>query len=305
MILPRVPDQAAYYSRQLYLYNFTVCEGHSKAKQTKDTITCYTWTENQRSKGSNEISSMLHAKITSLNLLDVTVLKLYCDGCPGQNKNITIIGMLMNWLYLTKSAVKEIHVIYPVVGHSYLPSDRIFGRIEKVVRKKDVIIEPKEYRAIFSEFATVLHMENDFDVFNWNKAVEVHVKPPSQWHFQFSSAKRIVIKKEAHQSGKTVLVKGEVNYRSDLGVYKSVLKKGKSLATIIPEIMPKTVPVKQSKLHDIDNLLKKHFGPDWRNMCGIDLTFHKSIIDNEDANQPELLDEDLDPPNVEEDGLRI
>lgn len=27
LALPRVPDQAAYYSRQLYFYNFTICVG--------------------------------------------------------------------------------------------------------------------------------------------------------------------------------------------------------------------------------------------------------------------------------------
>ncbi|CAH1099693.1 unnamed protein product [Psylliodes chrysocephalus] len=89
-----------------------------------------------------------------------------------------------------------------IVGHSYLPPDRIFGKIEKVVKRKEVIIiDPKEYSTIFSEFATVLDMESDFDVFDWKKAVETHVKPPSQWHFQFSSAKRMIIKKEASSSG--------------------------------------------------------------------------------------------------------
>ncbi|CAH1111578.1 unnamed protein product [Psylliodes chrysocephalus] len=149
---------------------------------------------------------MLDAKSTSLSLTNVTVLKLYCDGCPGQNKNVTIIGMLMKWLYFTRSAVEEIHVIYPIVGHLYLPPDRIFGRIQNVVKRKEVIINPKEYRAIFSKFATVLDMESDFDVFDWKTAVETHVKPPGQWHFQFSSAKRMIIKKEASSSGKKSLL---------------------------------------------------------------------------------------------------
>lgn len=58
--------------------------------------------------------------------------------------------MLMQWLYLSQSVVKEVHVIYPIVGDSYLSSNKVFGRIEKIVRNK-VIIEPKEYRATFAK----------------------------------------------------------------------------------------------------------------------------------------------------------
>lgn len=44
--LPKVLDQAAYYSRQLYLYNFMICEGISTSLQTKTNTFCYVWTEN-------------------------------------------------------------------------------------------------------------------------------------------------------------------------------------------------------------------------------------------------------------------
>lgn len=33
MVMPKVPDQAAYHRRQLYTYNFTIREGTSKTKQ--------------------------------------------------------------------------------------------------------------------------------------------------------------------------------------------------------------------------------------------------------------------------------
>ncbi|CAH1115765.1 unnamed protein product [Psylliodes chrysocephalus] len=173
--------------------------------------------------------------------------------------------MLINWLYSIRSAVEEIYVIYSIAGHSYLPPDRNFEKLQKVVKRKEVIIDPKEYRAIFSEFATLLDMEKQ----------------------------------------KKGLVRGEANYRANMGVYKSVLKKGKSLANIIPELLPKKVPVNSLKLNDVDNRLKKHFGQDWRNVCGVGSTFYQRIIDNNDDNQLEAPDKDTTLPNMEEDGLRI
>lgn len=64
VVLPKVPDQEAYYRRQLYLYyNFTVCEVSSKSNQTKDSTTSYTWLEHEFPKGSVQIASALHHKL--------------------------------------------------------------------------------------------------------------------------------------------------------------------------------------------------------------------------------------------------
>ncbi|CAH1104020.1 unnamed protein product [Psylliodes chrysocephalus] len=114
-------------------------------------------------------------------------------------------------------------------------------------------------------------MKSYFDVFDWKKAVETHVKPPSQWHFQFSSAKRIIIKKEASLSEKKLIT---------APIWECTIN-----------------PV---KLNDVDNLLKKHFGADWRNVCGVDLTFYQRIIDSNNDNQLKAPDEDTTLPNVEE-----
>lgn len=66
--LPKVPDQLAYYSRQLYIYNFTIVEGNSHASLTKDNVFSYIWTEDVAAKGSNEISSCLYHCLNRVNL---------------------------------------------------------------------------------------------------------------------------------------------------------------------------------------------------------------------------------------------
>nr|CAD7401757.1 unnamed protein product [Timema poppensis] len=47
LVLPKIPDQAAYYKSQLYLYNFTICEGVSTSPQNKTNTFAYLWTENK------------------------------------------------------------------------------------------------------------------------------------------------------------------------------------------------------------------------------------------------------------------
>ncbi|CAF4946019.1 unnamed protein product [Pieris macdunnoughi] len=55
--MPKIPDQITYYSRQLYIYNFTVVVGHSKTGLKKENVYSYTWTEDILPKASNEIAS--------------------------------------------------------------------------------------------------------------------------------------------------------------------------------------------------------------------------------------------------------
>lgn len=54
LVLPKVPDQSAYYSRQIYFYNFTIVQGSSKSSLSTENVFSYCWTEDMFGKGSNE-----------------------------------------------------------------------------------------------------------------------------------------------------------------------------------------------------------------------------------------------------------
>lgn len=54
----KLPDQAAYYSRQLYVYNLTIVARSSKSELSKENVYSYVWTKEEFLKGSNEISSV-------------------------------------------------------------------------------------------------------------------------------------------------------------------------------------------------------------------------------------------------------
>lgn len=60
MVLYKVLDQSTYYSRQLYMYDFTINVGSSKTKQICANTFMYTWTEDLWNKGSNEIVSAVY-----------------------------------------------------------------------------------------------------------------------------------------------------------------------------------------------------------------------------------------------------
>ncbi|KAH6933315.1 hypothetical protein HPB50_014170 [Hyalomma asiaticum] len=64
----------------------------------KDGVHCYTWTEDESAKGSNEVASTLHRTLRSLSYKGIHEVRLVANGCAGQNKNSTMIGVVLWWL---------------------------------------------------------------------------------------------------------------------------------------------------------------------------------------------------------------
>ena len=97
-------------------------------------------------------------------------------------------------------------------------------------------------------------------------------------------------------------MRGEVNYKSDIGAFKSVLKRGKTISQMSPEPLLNQISLREEKLSDVDALLKKHFGSEWGN--NDDLSFYKSVLQSVSRTNSETINEELHH-FVEEDGLRI
>lgn len=296
-VLPKVPDQQAYYSRQFYIYNFAVVRGTSKGKLNPSTVTNFCWTENEYSKGSNEIASCMHHILNTFDVDNIHTVRLMCDGCGGQNKNTTLISMCCNWLS-QQNPIKTIEIIFPVRGHSFIPPDRVFGHIERDIRKKEIILEPEEYLNIFSHYGTVLKVGEDVQIRNWKEEAAKFVKSPGQWHFAFSKMKRMIITKN---SSGVVVVRGEANYKSNLGMGKSITKKGKSIPNMSPPIINKRNAVSENKKTDVTNLLLTHYGEEWKSNPR--LNFYKFVLEGE--SQEESNEDPLCETREEECGLRV
>ncbi|KAJ8889082.1 hypothetical protein PR048_008576 [Dryococelus australis] len=107
---------------------------------------------------------------------------------------MTVLGKMAKLLSELKN-FQHITLMFPVAGHSFLPSDRVFGHIEKVIRKKDTIVSPFEYKEIFDTFGTVKSIGNDVAVLNWKGAIQSVERATSQLHFKFAPSKRLKKKK--------------------------------------------------------------------------------------------------------------
>lgn len=140
----RDPIQDAFYSRQISLYNLWF------VNMSAVHPVFFTWDETQSGRGATEVGSALQY-LKFQDYTGIETVRLFCDGCGGQNKNSHIIHTMLFWLINhSPTEIKQIQITYPARGHSFLPADRVFGRIEKVIKKYPVITTKEEYKEQFS-----------------------------------------------------------------------------------------------------------------------------------------------------------
>lgn len=296
MPLPKIADQITYYSRQLYFYNFTMVEGNSKSPLTEKNVFSYCWTEDEYAKDSNLIVSAVYHRLCNTDFpMEYNQVRLMADGCSGQNKNSMMIAMLSKWL--TKDApahIRLVEVVFPVVGHSFLPPDRVFARIEKELRKVESIVKPIEYLNVVEAHCTAINVASTVQVLDWKTAARDVFLPTTKWHVPFSKCKRFYLKR-ASKSNEMVGLRGELYYKNDSGKFKSICKKNKTTADFSPTAIPMGVPVKALKLRDVEKLLSTHFGNNWRDIESLE--YYKRVVpssqdllkqnDNDDEEAPE------------------
>jgi hypothetical protein len=92
-------------------------------------IYTYVYYEDEGSKGSNNVTSLLHQYLDKKHGLDLTKpkknLSIVMDNCLGQNKNNTVLCFL-SWL-VEKGYFEEVQFVFFVVGHTKNVADCLFN----------------------------------------------------------------------------------------------------------------------------------------------------------------------------------
>lgn len=150
--LPCLPVQEVFYYRQLWVNEFCI---HNLSTEK---ATFYSYHEGEAHKGPDEVCSFLADYLQTHISESVEELILFCDGCPGQNRNNTVLRFLLA-LVLTEK-FQKISIYFPQRGHSFNDCDRDFGTVKRKIRRHDRIFSPEEYENLIISSSTT----NKFDV---------------------------------------------------------------------------------------------------------------------------------------------
>jgi hypothetical protein len=255
--LPMIRVTETFYARQIWLYNLTFIIHEDK--QDKNNTFIYSWTEDQSGRGSNEVASALHDFLSHLEdkyqLPDnedsgPRILQLFSDAASSQNKNSTIVGLLLDYVQKSKIFEKVEHV-FPIRGHSFMPPDRVFGRIEKKYRSKEKITSPQQYHNILKEHGTLKLLSKDWKLLNFKKNADKIFKT----QMPFSMREQRVFKYEKGKS--CIFVKN--TYFGDYSKHeirkKKFFKNWTSLYREV-DVLNESNHISEKKKKDVQELLK-------------------------------------------------
>ena len=113
---PKLTVGPAFYRRKLWTFNCGTDSGFM-----------FLWSENIAKRGACEIASCL-LKYLQDNNIEAEELHIMSDNCKGQNKNWFLIALYAS--LIQSGRFKFIYHHFLVVGHTRLPCDRDFSRIE-------------------------------------------------------------------------------------------------------------------------------------------------------------------------------
>lgn len=135
---------------------------------------------------------------------------------------------MASWWLANKApkSVERAQLVFPVTGHSYLPPDRVFGRVEKDIRKEEEILSPEEYHDIIRKHETIVKMGEDWNVLDWKRYAEERFKSAASMPFKISDTKIFHIRRSITDP-KSVQIKASKSYRKAKEKFEAVTKKGK------------------------------------------------------------------------------
>ena len=149
---PNLRVGVAYYKCKVWVYNFCIYD------MNRQKANMFIWTETEAKRGADEIASCIVKWIENEFAQErkFKKLRIFCDNCAGQNKNVYIMIMALRLIHA--EWLQRVEVVFMVPGHSFMPCDRAFGVIEKKIRKRRSVFCPQDYVQIA---ATAVSRGND------------------------------------------------------------------------------------------------------------------------------------------------
>ena len=163
---PNLMHNDVFYKRQLWTYVFGIHD------MVVDCGYMYMWDETVANRGSSEVASCL-SHFFETNRTGAKSLVSYSDGCGGQNKNLTVLGLYSD-LHL-RGVYDTLDHKFLTRGHTFLRNDSDFAQIERR-ESSAVVYLPSDWCKVVGEanrrnpFQVVQMKQTQF--FNYKQHIE-------------------------------------------------------------------------------------------------------------------------------------
>jgi len=215
--IPRLSTSVSFYKRKLRVHAEDFFRASSKAHHIS------VWSELHGKKGTNDVISVLHNGLENVSD-NVKHLILWMDNTSSQNKSSTLLKYLLH--ICTPDSIlykfQRVTLKFAPVGHTFMPCDRMFGRISQRLSAKTTICDPQEVVKIMNTEVTNLSASylSRPEHYDWNSYLDqfyeterkflynLNQEPTLMATRQFSFGYTEIYDKKTRQ---TLLVKNKAN----------------------------------------------------------------------------------------------
>nr|CAI5819682.1 unnamed protein product [Callosobruchus analis] len=190
---------------------------------------------------------------------------------------------LAYWLLGSPMSVKNIIIHFPVRGHSYLPADRAFARVEKLLKR------------VYSNVGKVKILGKDWALFNTKDITEeLYNKIPA-----INRYKPIKLRKFVARNNATTVKHGGFEFygfQNENEPFQSLVKRRRSEKKLKLEVWSIENGIAAEKKHNVKQLLETRYksvekGTKWKEIP--ELIFFRQIVHG-NSTQEEPLDDEKD-----------
>ena len=246
--VPYLNTSVVYYKRQLWMYNLGINTRHNNKG-----FMCV-WDETSGKKGSNEVASSISSFFDHVNFSDYDYIHTFSDCCGGQNRNKNIISFFI--FICENTHIKSWSHTFMESGHSFLPNDTDFGKIEKAKNCSTGLYSPEQWISLIENASyQVIPMKGKFlGVNNLQSYLNFRALDNFGKKLSWLSLKKIQIRKDSPLTMK-------FKYTNDLDEqYRTInlrRRKQKSLKSIkLPTLYNDPIKISLEKYKDLQSLLQ-------------------------------------------------
>lgn len=128
--IPYLNTNVVYYKRQMWMYNLGINTRHDNKGYMQ------VWTETQGKRGSVEIVSCISEFLSNMDISKIDHIHTFSDCCGGQNRNKTVLAFIV--FFVNSNSNLTWRHTFLESGHTFLPNDTDFGKIEKVKNRQTI-----------------------------------------------------------------------------------------------------------------------------------------------------------------------